>query len=482
MPRIITHEYEPRSIFDAFHSRQQRWAIEVVHRRGGKTVATINDTINRILYFQPPKVRSSRVSLVNGYDTTPDWIIAKEPGRYAYVAPFLNQARQIAWDYLKRYSQGMLKRPPSEAELSITFFNDCKATLYGADNPDAFRGQYFDGVDLDEFGMMKPSVWSEVLLPTLVDRKGWATFIGTPNGPNHFRTLVRNARADPMRWFLEVHPVSETKLIDEEELAEMRKLMLPEEYEQEMECSFEAAARGAFYSREIAQAFAEGRICPLKVNEDMPLHFIYDLGFRDDTATLCWQDAVDGYPIIHGESDNMRPIKHYIQRINEICAYYNVPRGDVWLPHDAKAKTLQTGRSIVEQFLAHGIIPRIVPSLDVLDGIAAARMLCPEVYFNCSPDAIDGPCSGLVEALKTYRREWDEDVKAFKNQPLHDWSSHYADVFRYFGIVAKKQVLTARDRAEDARGTNLQSYPFTLDDLYMENERNSDHGRLSRIR
>src|SRR3954467_4857861 len=274
MPRILEHRYKPREIFNNFHVRSQRWAIEVVHRRGGKTVATINDTISRVLHFTPPKLS----------DGSGDY--AQEPGRFGYVAPFLNQARQVAWDYLNRYSAGMTKKI-SEAELSVTYFNDCKCTLYGADNPDAFRGLYFDGVDLDEYGMMKPSVWSEVLLPTLVDRRGWATFIGTPNGPNHFRTLVRSALADPARWFYERHPVSETHLISEDELAEMRKLMLPEEYEQEMECSFEASARGAFYSVEMVKAEREGRVRPLVSNTDMPLHFIYDLGYRDDTATIC---------------------------------------------------------------------------------------------------------------------------------------------------------------------------------------------------
>jgi len=451
--KIIEHQYQPRSIFLPFHSRVQRWAILVVHRRGGKTVATINDTIARILEFTPPTIAG---------------VASRDPGRFAYVAPFLNQARQIAWDYVKRYSQGMTKKI-SEAELSVTYFNDAKLSLYGADNPDGFRGQYFDGVCLDEYGMMKPSVWSEVLLPTLVDRKGWATFIGTPNGPNHFRTLVRDATQDPRRWFYERHPVSETRLIDEAELREMKKLMLPEEYAQELECSFEASTRGAFYSQEITEAEAAQRVTPLLANEDMPLHFIYDLGFRDDTATICFQDAEDGYPILHAESDSLRPIRHYIQRIDEICLEYNCTRGEVWLPHDAKAKTLQTGKSIVEQFIQAGIRPFLVPSLDVLDGIQAARMLFPQIYFNSAPDALSGPCAQLIEALKTYRRAWDEDKKAFSNAPIHDWSSHYADVFRYFAIVARKLRATEPAQAENIPPRQLTHYPYSLEDLYMEN-------------
>ena len=456
--KVITHDYKPRDIFRNFHARKQRWAIDVVHRRGGKTVATINDTVARILHFAPP--------IING-------VQAREPGRFAYVAPYLNQARQIAWDYLKRYSQGMTKKI-SEGELSITYFNDARFTLYGADNPDAFRGQYFDGVDMDEYGMMKPSIWSEVLLPTLVDRRGWATFIGTPNGPNHFRQLVRNAQAAPDRWFYENWPVSKTKLIPMEELEEMKKLMLPEEYAQEMECSFEASARGAFYSAEIMQAEQADRIRPLKANEDVPLHFIYDLGWRDDTATICFQEAVDGYPIIHAESDNLRATGYYIQRIAEICNQYNCPRGEVWLPHDAWAKTMQTGRSIMEQFLDAGIRPRRIPQLSEIDGISAARLLFPDIWFN------QEPTSDLVEALKTFRREWDEDKKAFRNKPVEDWSIHYADVFRYFAIVTQKQkparsFAMPQDRTESQAKT---TYPFSLNDLWESHY----GGRTSAIR
>ena len=443
--RIVEHKYVPREIFKNFHARPQRWAIDVVHRRGGKTVATINDTISRILYFQPPVIRG---------------VQAREPGRFAYVAPYLNQARQIAWDYLKRYSLGLTKKV-SEGELSITYFNDAKFTLYGADNPDAFRGQYFDGIDLDEYGMMRPSLWSEVLLPTLVDRRGWATFIGTPNGPNHFRRLVRTAMEEPDRWFYENWPVSKTKLIPQEELDEMKKMMLPEEYAQEMECSFEASARGAFYSAEIMKAEEEERIRPMAANRDMPLHFIYDLGYRDDTATICFQDAVDGYPIIHAEADNLRATEHYIRRIGELCGQYGCERGTVWLPHDAWAKTMQTGRSIMEQFLAAGIRPRRIPGLDVIDGIAAARMIFGEVYMNSLATG------DLVEALKTYRRNWDEDKKAFSNAPVEDWSVHYADVFRYFAIVARRQLAPKEaPSVEPFNPTPPKFHNFNLEQLW----------------
>ena len=445
MPSEIRHNYAPRELFLPFHERTQRWAIEVVHRRGGKTVAAVNDAIARVLAF-----------------STPQNMVGE--GRFAYIAPFYNQAKQVAWDYVKSYTRGMTSKV-SEAELSVTFkHNGAKMILYGADNPDSMRGLYFDGVVLDEYGDMRPSLWSQVVLPTLIDRNGWAVFIGTPNGPNHFRDLYYNALADPARWFVERHPVSETKLIPEEELQEMKRLMLPEEYAQEMECSFEASTRGAFYVAEMMETEEAGRIRELAANEDMPLHFAFDLGYSDDTAMVAYQDALDGYPILHAESDHYRPVAYYVARMESICKEYGVERGHVWLPHDAWAKSMQTQRSIQEQFMAAGIKPKKIPNLSIVDGIAAARLMFDRVYFNATST------KELILALKTYRREYDEDKKAFRNKPLHDWSSHFADAFRYFALVAGRHMQEPDEKPKQNSIATGANYAFSLNDIWDTQE------------
>jgi phage terminase large subunit len=251
-------------------------------------------------------------------------------------------------------------------------------------------------------------------------------------------------------------------LVPESELKELRLLMLPEEYDQEMECSFDASTKGAFYVKEMSQAEHENRIIPLETNPDEPLDFFLDLGYRDDTTILATQKATDGYPLLHAEADNQRPIHYYINRIQQICKELGAPQGRVYLPHDARAKSLQTGKSIVEQFMMHNVRPHIVPSLDLLDGIAAARMLFPEIWFN-EPRTRD-----LIMALKSYRREYNEDRKVFNAQPIHDWSSHYADVFRYFAIIAQKGKphSTTVDQALRDLGGRGANYAFSLEDLY----------------
>lgn len=444
---VVTLEYEPRRYFNDFHSRDNRWAILVAHRRAGKTVAAVNDLIEKA-----------------SYNTR------KNP-RYGYIAPLYNQAKQIAWQYLKDYAAPF--RPKvSESGLFVELpHNGARVSLYGADNPESFRGLYFDGIVLDEFGNMRPSTWSEVLLPTLVDRRGWAVFMGTPNGPNHFRDMYEMRRADA-KWFVRVLPYQVTGVIPQDDIEAIRALMTEEEFAQEMECSFSASTRGAYFSKEIANAEKDGRINNKISFDSSELHFALDLGFRDDTSGWGWQNRPDGFSMQISFADNTKPVDHYINIINSICTEYRVPRGKVWLPHDARAKTLQTGRSIVEQFVDHGIRPEIVPSLSLSDGISAARLLFPEVWFH-EERTKDG-----LRALRSYHREFDEDKKLYRDSPVHDWSSHFADAFRYFALVSEKRGLKTKKQVLDelrivnARGAH---YNFSLEDLWsMPTSRKDD--------
>ena len=120
----------------------------------------------------------------------------KPEGRYAFIFPQRNQAKDTAWRYLRRYAEPLLAKPPNESELRVDLVNGSMIRLYGADNPDALRGPYLDGVVLDEFADMKPEVCHEVVRPMLADRRGWATFIGTPKGKNNCRRPYGRHRRD----------------------------------------------------------------------------------------------------------------------------------------------------------------------------------------------------------------------------------------------------------------------------------------------
>lgn len=386
--------------------RSQRWAILVAHRRAGKTVAAINDIIERATRNKKPNPQ------------------------YAYVAPLLNQAKKVAWKYLKEAALPF-DAYTNESELYVELRalpNSPRIQLFGADNPDAMRGMYLDGCVLDEFGNMVGSFWTTVILPLLLDRHGWGVLMGTPNGPNHFRDTYYKRKEDP-NWLVENLPVTATNILPQEELDEIRSFMDPEEYAQEFLCSFEASVRGAIYARQVEQMLEEGRITNIAADKYAPIDVVMDLGFRDATAIGFVQPRPDGLLMVHAHSDNYQPIKHYIDYIKQYFTKNKLKMGTIWLPHDAKAKTLQTGKSIIDNFREAGLRPRMVPELGLLDGIAAARKMFPEWYLN------EDQCQGLILALKSYRRKYDEERKVYGNEPVHDWSSHLADMWRYASIV-----------------------------------------------
>lgn len=435
--------YQPRAHFLPFHGRKHRWFMMVAHRRAGKTVSAINDIITKATYNPRPSPR------------------------YAYIGPYLKQTKQIAWDYLKRYA-APFKPKINESELYLELQglpNSPRITVYGADNPESFRGLYFDGAVLDEFGNMRASIWREILLPALIDRRGWIVFMGTPNGPNHFRDMWYEADNKLDSWGKLFLPVSHTKLIPEEELEMMRKEMDPEEYAQEMECSFEASVRGAIYARQMESLYAEGRIGDFPLQKGLPVHVIMDLGFRDDSTIGYAQERPDGIVIGKAEHANMQPIDYYMNQIENFFAETKHKPGDIWLPHDAKAKSLQTGKSIIEQFARRfKPKPRLVPELDLMDGISAARKTFPLIHIN------EKECLDLILALKSYHRKYDEERKVYLDIPVHDWSSHYADMFRYLCIVMNKQVIRAEPSPVNkliapAQGQGVH-YGFALNDIW----------------
>src|SRR5207244_3390913 len=156
---------------------------------------------------------------------------------FGYIAPYLRQAKSIAWDALKLYCADIPDVRFTETELRADFRGGGRVRLFGADNPDALRGHYFDGVILDEFADVDPRVWSDVIRPTLSDRGGWAAFAGTPRGRNHFYDLAERARKKENGWALWELKASATRLLTTEELDDARSSMDEAAYAREYECS-----------------------------------------------------------------------------------------------------------------------------------------------------------------------------------------------------------------------------------------------------
>jgi phage terminase large subunit len=389
--------YEPRPQFQAFHERDKRWSILVCHRRAGKTVACINELILRALIT--------------------------EGGRFGYIAPFYSQAKTVAWDYLKRYAAPYLASAPNESELRVDFRNGARIRLFGADNADSLRGVYFHGVVLDEYGQFRPSVWGEIIRPTLSDKQGWAVFIGTPKG----RVGLYDIWAGKDSWkdvdlYRLMLKASETGIMDEAELVDARRTMTEDQYEQEYECSFEAAIIGAVYGKLLAIAEADKRVCSVPYDPSVPVYTAWDLGIGDPTAIIFAQQVGKELHIIDYYESSGVDVAHYAAVLKQKPYNY----GGHILPHDASPKELTSGKSLSEVLYNLGIRPQhIQPVSHVEDGINAARLKIPMVWFD------ERKCERLVDALKLYRYEWDEKLGTLRSKPVHDWTSHAADAFRY---------------------------------------------------
>lgn len=375
----------------------------------------------------------------------------RQSGRFAYIAPFYAQAKDVAWTYLKQYGGIIPGAQPNESELRLDLPNGSRVRLYGADNYDRMRGIYLDGVILDEYGDMDPRVWPEVIRPALSDRQGFATFIGTPKGRNSFHDLHRLAERSA-DWFSLVLRASESGLVAEAELADARAMMTPEQYAQEFECSFDAAIIGAYYAGLIDDADRAGRITAVARDVALPVHTAWDLGIGDSTAIWVFQAGPEGMRLIDHIEDHGKPLPHYV---SELTAR-GYSGGIDYVPHDARVRDLGTGRTRLETMAGLGRNPQLVAQHLVDDGINAVRQLLPRMWFDAER------CAPAIEALRQYRTDYDEKAKVFKRTPRHDWTSHTADALRYAAMGYRELIVAkVREIATPPPGTVWLGPPDT---------------------
>lgn len=280
--------YRPRFPQDEIHKQLEthRFCVLVAHRRLGKTVLSVNHLIKRAITDR------------------------KERGMYAYLAPFRNQAEQIAWGYLKHYTSQIPAISINEQKLSILLPNGATIRIFGADNPDALRGMYFDGVVIDEVAQIKPTLWGEVIRPALSDRKGWAAFIGTPKGINLFSQIYDQAlnlmsKGDP-DWCAMLYSVEQTHVIDEKELAALKVEMSENEYRQEFLCDFSAAQDNGLIPIDDIRAAANKFY---RESEYMGAPLIYGIDvarFGSDASVIFKRRGLVAFePIVIRKFDNM---------------------------------------------------------------------------------------------------------------------------------------------------------------------------------
>jgi hypothetical protein len=391
--------YAPRDQQIQIHELidEKRFTVVVAHRRMGKTVSAINHLI--------------KAAILN----------TKEAPRYAYIAPTYGQAKRVAWDYLVKYVKP-LGGTENISEMRVDFMGR-RIQLYGSDNPDSLRGQYFDGVILDEIGDQNPKIWTDIVRPALADRLGWCLFIGTPKGHNHFKELRDRAETEA-DWGLLEFKASQTNVIAESELAAAKSEMGEDKYLQEFECSFNAAVEGSYYGSILNDLEAKNHIQEIPRDDLCRTITAWDLGMGDSTAIWVAQIAGSEIRLIDYYENNGVGLDKYVAWLKE----NHWDTAEQILPHDVQVRELGSGKSRLEVLQEAGLNVRVAPRMGIDDGIQAVRRLLPRCWFNVPKVKVGLDC------LRNYRRDYDDKRKVFFDRPLHDWSSHASDAFRYLAI------------------------------------------------
>jgi phage terminase large subunit len=392
---------EPRKQFREFIESGKRWAVLVAHRRAGKTVAVVQKLIRCALTHKR-----------NG-----------PPLRYAYIAPTRDQAKDIAWAYLKDYCEKIPATTINESELKITLFNRAVIRLYSGENYERMRGLYFDGIVSDEDADIPPAAFDYVILPCLLDYNGWHTRIGTPKGRNAFYKAYTQALSDPDSYTLMLK-ASESGILQPEALKAIREKTTADSYAQEMECDFNVGRPGAIYARLVEAAYREQRICKLPVADSL-VHTSWDLGSPTNTSVWYWQIVGREIRMIDCDVGLIDGVETITQRVAWMMKK-GYAFGKHFLPHDA-AQTERGGSSFERELRAAGFANVVVLKrcTDIWTGINGLKGLFPSLVFHSER------CAKGIEALESYHTREVDVGRLINSEPVHDWSSHTADAARY---------------------------------------------------
>jgi hypothetical protein len=349
------------------------------------------------------------------------------------------------------------------SELMVKLPNGAKIFLTGSDNVNALRGLYLDGAVIDEFAQCRPDLLEAVIMPCLLDRLGWLVIIGTAYGRmNKFYDYSELSRESD-EWYHDDIKITESGVIPPDEIERIKRSVSDAKYQQEFMNSFTAELVGTYFASIISEIEANGQIHtnPL-YDPNLEVKCAADIGRGDSTVFWFWQERADGIAIIDLYSNNGEQAQFYIDMLKSKPYRYS----EIWLPHDAKAKTFATKKSALEQFLeafkGSDTQVHITPSLSVEDGIEAARQTLLQCHFD------QNTCYEGIECLRVYRKRWDELNQCFSKTPLHDFASDFADSFRYLSIVANK----GKKPAPPAGYVDpLNPVGYNLHDLFADRER-----------
>jgi hypothetical protein len=415
MPEItIPYKFTPRSyqipFLKAMDNGKKR-AVKVWHRKSGKEKTDWNFTIKET---------------------------QKRVGNYWYFFPNLVQARKVIWDGIDQYGVKFLDHLPPGCNLNasmmkVTFPNGSTIQLLGAEEFNSSIGGNPVGVVFSEYSITSPFVWSYIR-PILLVNGGWAIFNFTPRGENHAFDLFNLAKADPSNWFCELLTVDDTKTIDPALLEQERKEIIrlngdDSIFQQEYYCSFVVPIAGAYYAHQIDKAYKEGRITTVPIDTRYSVDTWWDLGKGDKMAVWLVQRIGLKVHLVDFMPNVGKGMTDFIQAIKQKASDRQFILGRHIGPHDIGGTEIFVGKTRKESAAMLGFEFETAPKLRIDDGIDAVRNLWPRIWID------EQHCKDGLNALKNYTKTWDDNLKRFRDEPLHNWASHPSDALRT-GAVA----------------------------------------------
>ena len=406
-------------------------AVAVWHRRAGKDSLSLNWTA---------------------------FAAMKRVGVYWHMLPLQTQARKVVWDAIDKKGRRVIDQvfPPeirkssNASEMKIELKNGAIWQCVGSDNYNALVGANPVGVVFSEYAIADPKAW-DFIRPILAENDGWALFIYTPRGRNHGLTLFETAMRNP-DWFAQKLSVEQTKAIPLKAVEAERKAGMDEEtIQQEFYCSFDAALKGSYYGSYLNALENDGKIGDVPHMPERPVFTAWDLGIGDATAVWFYQKSGEAVNVIDYYESSGVGLEHYVKILKEKPYVYT---NDNIFPHDVKVHELGSGKSRLDILASLGVRGRVLPRCGLDDGIAAVRLLLPRCRFDAAK------CAKGLEALRQYRKDWDDTRKDFTPKPLHDWTSHAADAFRYLAVGIKKQTEDTLESQRRVQRLNESYDPF----------------------
>lgn len=430
----LPNHWRPRCdqapLWDYMHSDGKR-AIMIAHRRWGKDDVALHYT---------------------------SCAAHERVGVYWHLLPQHNQSRKAIWDAvnphtgLRRIDEAFpkpLRDTTREQDMAIRFKNGSLWQVIGSDNYDALVGTPPVGVVFSEWALSDPQAWS-MIRPILAENNGWALFITTPRGRNHAKRMYDMA-CDSPDWFCQTLTAEETGVFSDEVLARERAELIAERgeddgeaiFQQEYLCSWSAALPGTYYARIIDRLEREGAIRELRHDPNRQVHTAWDLGANDQTVIWFCQWNGNTWNFIDYEAGTSKGMDEYVRVLKSKPYLY----GEHLLPHDAgqKQKALPGAATIADLIRTLGLDNvRVVPRTpSVAADINEVRRVLPICMFDAEK------CAQGIDALRSYRREWDEKLKNYVNHPVHDWASDPADAFRTFAMGKPREREASFDAFED---------------------------------